>query len=124
MKTISKYRWHKKCRHHQKRRSKDLNMKTPCLYGPFLYVCFYLITVLVAGLNDIRDTTRLYMERYTLEVTANLDSKDIMSSIKGLHRFLLQHSANHNVKSTLVVLHVPALYLPCKTSFFLLVEEK
>ena len=67
------------------------------------------------------------MERYTLEVTANLASKDIMSSIKGLHRFLVQHSANHNVKSTLVVaavLHVPALYLPCKTSFFLLVEEK
>ena len=102
-------------------------MQTPCLYGPFLYVCFYLITVLVAGLNDIRDTTRLYMGRYTLEVTANLASKDIMSSIKGLHRFVLEHSVNHNMKITLVVatvLHVPALYLPGKTSFFLLVEEK
>ena len=53
------------------------------------------------------------MARYTLEETANLASEDIMSSIKGLHRLVLKHSASHNVKSTLVVatvLHVPALY--------------
>ena len=70
-------------------------------------------TVLVAGLNDIRDTARLYMGRYTLEETANKASEDIMTSIKGLHRIVLEHSATHNVKSTLAVatvLHVPALY--------------
>ena len=67
------------------------------------------------------------MGRYSLEDTNSLASKDIMSSIKGLHRFVLEHSVNHNMKITLVVatvLHVPALYLPGKTSFFLLVEEK
>ena len=70
-------------------------------------------TVLVAGLNDIRDTARLYMGKYNLEETANKASEDIMSSIRGLHKVILEHSVSHNVKSTLAVatvLHVPALY--------------
>ena len=70
-------------------------------------------TVLVAGLNDIRDTARLYLGRYTLEETANKASEDIMTSIRGLHKLVLDHSATHGVDSTLAVatvLHVPALY--------------
>ena len=70
-------------------------------------------TVLVAGLNDIRDTARLYLGKYTLEETANMASEDIMTSIKGLHKLVLEHSVTHNVRSTLAVatvLHVPALY--------------
>ena len=70
-------------------------------------------TVLVAGLNDIRDTARLYLGKYCMEETANLASDDIMSSIKALHRIILEHSSNHSVDSTLAaatVLHVPALY--------------
>ena len=70
-------------------------------------------TVLVAGLNDIRDTARLYMGKYTLEETANKASEDIMTSIRSLHKVVLEHSVTHNVKSTLAVatvLHVPALY--------------
>ena len=70
-------------------------------------------TVLVAGLNDILDTARLYLGKYTLEETANMASEDIMTSIKGLHKLVLVHSVTHNVRSTLAVasvLHVPALY--------------
>ena len=70
-------------------------------------------TVLVAGLNDIRDTARLYLGKYSMEETANLASDDIMHSIKGLHRIILEHSSTHGVDSTLAVatvLHVPALY--------------
>ena len=70
-------------------------------------------TVLVAGLNDILDTARLYLGKYTLEETANMASEDIMTSIKGLHKLVLEHSVIHNVRSTLAVatvLHVPALY--------------
>ena len=70
-------------------------------------------TVLVAGLNDIRDTARLYLGKYSMEDTAIKASDDIMGAIKGLHRLILEHSATHNVNSTLAVatvLHVPALY--------------
>ena len=70
-------------------------------------------TVLVAGLNDIRDTARLYLGKYTLEESANMASEYIMTSIKGLHKLVLEHSVTHNVRSTLTVatvLHVPALY--------------
>ena len=70
-------------------------------------------TVLVAGLNDIRDTARLYLGKYTLEETDNKASEDIMTSIRGLHKLVLEHSATHGVDSTLAVatvLHVPALY--------------
>ena len=70
-------------------------------------------TVLVAGLNDIRDTARLYMGKYTVEETAKKASEDILSSIRGLHRLILEHSNTHGVNSTLAVatvLHVPALY--------------
>ena len=70
-------------------------------------------TVLVAGLNDIRDTARLYLGKYTMEETANIASDDIMSSIRGLHKLILEHSSTHSVDSTLAVatvLHVPALY--------------
>ena len=70
-------------------------------------------TVLVAGLNDIRDTARLYLGKYTLEETAHKASDDIMSSIKGLYRLVEEHSTTFSVKSTLAVatvLHVPALY--------------
>ena len=68
---------------------------------------------MVAGLNDIRATARLYMGRYTLEETANKASEDIMTSIRGLHKLVLEHSTIHGVDSTLAVatvLHVPALY--------------
>ena len=70
-------------------------------------------TVLVAGLNDIRDTAKLYMGKYSVEEIASKASDDIMNAIKGLHRLVLEHSATHNVSSTLAVatvLHVPALY--------------
>ena len=70
-------------------------------------------TVLVAGLVDIRDTVRLYLGKYTMEETANIASDDIMSSIRGLHKLILEHSSTHSVDSTLAVatvLHVPALY--------------
>ena len=70
-------------------------------------------TVLVAGLNDIRDTARLYLGKYSMEETANLASDDIMNAIKGLHRIILEHSSTHGVDSThavATVLHVPALY--------------
>ena len=43
-------------------------------------------TVLVAGLNDIRDTARLYLGKYTMEETANIASDDIMSAVRGLHK--------------------------------------
>ena len=42
-------------------------------------------TVLVAGLNDIRDNARLYLGKYTIEETANKALDDILSSIKGLY---------------------------------------
>ena len=70
-------------------------------------------TVLVAGLNDIRDTAKLYLGKYTMEETANKASDDIMTSIKGLNRSVQEHSSTFGVKSTLAVatvLHVPALY--------------
>ena len=70
-------------------------------------------TVLVAGLNDIRDTARLYLGKYTMEETATKASEDIMNSIKGLYRVIIEHGKTYNVNSTLAVatvLHVPALY--------------
>ena len=70
-------------------------------------------TVLVAGLNDIRDTARLYLGKYSMEETAKKASDDIMSAIRGLYRLILEHSSTHGVDSTLAVatvLHVPALY--------------
>ena len=70
-------------------------------------------TVLMAGLNDVRDTAKLYSNKYSMEETAELVSEDIMNSIKGLHRVILEHSMAHNVKDSLAVctiLHVPALY--------------
>ena len=70
-------------------------------------------TVLVAGLNDIRDTARLYMGKYTMEETAKRASEDIMGAIRGLLKLINEHSSTHSVDSTLAVatvLHVPALY--------------
>ena len=70
-------------------------------------------TVVVAGLNDIRDTARLYMGKYSMEEVANKANDDIMNSFRGLHRLIQEHSSTHSVDSTLAiatVLHVPALY--------------
>ena len=70
-------------------------------------------TVLMAGLNDVKDTTKLYINKYTMEETAELVSRDIIHSIKGLHRVILEHSQLHKVNDSLAVgtiLHVPALY--------------
>ena len=70
-------------------------------------------TVLMAGLNDVRDTAKLYSNKYSMEETAELVSENILNSIKGLHRIILEHSRTHNVKDSLAVctiLHVPALY--------------
>ena len=70
-------------------------------------------TVLMAGLNDVKDTAKLYMDKYTMEEAAELVSEDILNSIKGLHGVILEHSKLHSVKDTLAVgtiLHVPALY--------------
>lgn len=70
-------------------------------------------TLLMAGLNDVRDTAKLYSNKYTMDETAELVSEDILNSIKGLHRVILEHSKQHKVKDSLAVgtiLHVPALY--------------
>ena len=66
----------------------------------------------MAGLNDVRDTARLYTNRYTIEETAEHVSKDILNSIKGLHRLIIEHSETDTVNDTLAVrtiFHVPAI---------------
>ena len=48
-----------------------------------------------------------------MEETARLVSEDILYSIKGLHRVILEHSKVYKVKDSLAVctiLQVPALY--------------
>ena len=70
-------------------------------------------TVLVAGLNDIKYSARPYLGKYTLEEMAEKASEDIMNSVRGLHRVIVEHGKTHMVNSTLAVatvLHVPALY--------------
>ena len=54
----------------------------------------------IPGLNDIRDTARLFLGKYTLEETENKASEDIMTSIRGLHKLVLEHSATNGVDST------------------------
>ena len=70
-------------------------------------------TVLVAGLNDVKDTAKLYLNKYTMEQVAEFVSEDILNSIKGLHRLIRDHSKKYDVVDTFAVgtiLHVPALY--------------
>ena len=38
-------------------------------------------TLLMAGLNDVRDTAKLYSNKYTVDETAELVSEDILNSI-------------------------------------------
>ena len=51
-------------------------------------------TVLVAGLNDIRDTARLYLGKYNMEETAKKASEDIMGAIRGLLKLINEHSSH------------------------------
>lgn len=70
-------------------------------------------TVLVAGLNDVRDLARLYKDRYVIEQMAELISNDIIHAIESLHQVIRAHSEKFAVDDTLAVatiLHVPAMY--------------
>ena len=70
-------------------------------------------TVLVAGLNDVRDLYRLYKDKHGMEEVAELVSEDIIDAIEALLKVVKQHSVRFDVDDTLAVstiLHVPAMY--------------
>ena len=70
-------------------------------------------TVLVAGLEDIRDLAKLYQDKHTMSEMAELISEDVINSIENLQRVVQDHSEKHDVKDTLAVatiVHVPAMY--------------
>ena len=70
-------------------------------------------TVLVAGLNDVRDLYRLYKDKHSIEELAELVSDDIIDAIEFLLKVVKQHSVRFDVDDTLAVstiLHVPAMY--------------
>ena len=70
-------------------------------------------TVLVAGLNDIRDLARLYKDKHDMPQMVELISTDVMDAIKSLHQAIKAHSKHWDTEDTLAVgtiLHVPAMY--------------
>jgi hypothetical protein len=72
-----------------------------------------LDTVLVAGLNDIKDLVMAYRGRYDGPQLAELVADSVMLSIKSLHRVIKAHSQEREVEDTLAVatiLHTPAMY--------------
>jgi hypothetical protein len=70
-------------------------------------------TVIVAGLNDVRDLTRLYKDNHNMDQLAELVSEDIIHAYESLHKVVMDHSKQYDVDDTLAVatiLHVPAMY--------------
>ena len=70
-------------------------------------------TVLVAGLEDIRDLAKLYQDKHTMAQMAELISEDVLNAIEALHRVIRDHSEKYDVNDTLAVgtiVHVPAMY--------------
>ena len=70
-------------------------------------------TVMVAGLNDVKDLVRLYKDKHDMDEIAELVSNDIIGAVRQLHCTVTQHSQNHNVDDTLAIstiLHAPAMY--------------
>ena len=60
-------------------------------------------TVLVAGLNDVRDLYRLYKDKHSIEELAELVSDDIIDAIEFLLKVVKQHSVRFDVDDTLAV---------------------
>ena len=60
-------------------------------------------TVLVAGLEDIRDLAKLYQDKHTMSEMAELISEDVINSIENLQRVVQDHSEKHDVKDKLDV---------------------
>ena len=70
-------------------------------------------TVLVPGLQDIRNLISQYASKHPDETLANLITTEFMASIKMLHNTVKRHTDLWKTDDTLAVapiLHVPALY--------------
>ena len=71
-------------------------------------------TVIQAGLNDIKHLSRNHFaQNMPVADIAEIVSEEIIASIKGLHRIIIEHSNKYDVTDTFAVgtvLHVPALY--------------
>ena len=70
-------------------------------------------TVLVGGLNDIKELVTAYKTLYPMKQLAESVAESVMLSITGLHTVIKAHSYQHGVEDTLAVatiLHTPAMY--------------
>ena len=72
-----------------------------------------LDTVLVGGLNDIKELVMAYKGLYPMKQLAEMVAESVMLSITGLHTIIKAHAYEHEVDDTLAVatiLHTPAMY--------------
>ena len=72
-----------------------------------------LDTVLVGGLNDIKELVMAYKGLYPMKQLAEMVAESVMLSITGLHTIIKAHAYEHEVEDTLAVatiLHTPAMY--------------
>ena len=70
-------------------------------------------TVLVPGLQDIRNLISQYASKHPDETLANLITTEFMASIKMLHNMVKRHSdlwKTDDIFAVAPILHVPALY--------------
>ena len=70
-------------------------------------------TFLVAGLNDVKNLAKLYINKHNIEKTADLVAEDIKGALMALHSTIMEHSRKFEVDDTIAVstiLHTPSMY--------------